>query len=236
MLHYGDMYAEDKYARARIMKYADIIAKECVQAKSLLDIGCYTGELVAHLPRTINYFGIDFDAEAIKVARAKGLAVERLDFDNNKLNFDRRFDIIVLTEILEHLVAPKKLLSQIPALLNPGGFVLVSLPNENTIYHRLMSLCGAGVDMHAFKVYKHLHLPTITQSRQLVSQYLKVIRQDYYINPSARSSRLESLGSFFILIPDCVWVLLANLFPGLFARGVIFLCIPKNNTDTTVNT
>ncbi len=76
-----------------------------------------------------------------------------------------KFDVVICTEVLEHLVDPVKMVANIKGLMNDNGVVLISLPNENSIYHRIMSLSGKGIDMCAFELYKHLHMPTISQSR-----------------------------------------------------------------------
>ena len=88
-----------------------------------------------------------------------------------------------------------------------------------------MSLLGLGIDLYPFQLYKHLHFPTIKQNIKFVSQYFKIIKKEYYINPSGKGSRFDKLGILFKLIPDFVWEKLAYLFPGCFARGIIMLCI-----------
>jgi 2-polyprenyl-3-methyl-5-hydroxy-6-metoxy-1,4-benzoquinol methylase len=226
-LHYGDVDS-DKYMRMRSEAFAKMISDKIKPGTTVLEIGCYTASLLDFLPKGVDYYGADFDEEALKIARSKGAKVNKMDFNGQDIGFNMKFDIVVCTEVLEHVLDPHKLIQKIGNLVKSDGYVLLSLPNENTIFHRLMSACGIGIDMCAFELYKHLHLPTIRQSRDFVSKYFKIVKTDYHINPSAKGSRAEKIGKLLMLLPDPFWYFLARLFPGLFARGVIFLCVPKD--------
>ena len=65
---------------------------------------------------------------------------------------------------------------------------------------------------------------SITSKVKFISKHFKIIKKEYYINPSAKGSRSEWLGTLLTKVPDSVWEKLAKMFPGLFARGVILLC------------
>lgn len=48
---------------------------------------------------------------------------------NDKLNFiDLSFDTVLLTDVLEHIYHPAKLLSEIQRVLKPGGKVIIAVP------------------------------------------------------------------------------------------------------------
>lgn len=226
-LHYGQMYSLDKYSFARILKYARIIQDRLPDGGAVLDIGCYTAPLFDILPKTIKYTGIDFDEEAIHIAQGKGAVVYKINLDEEKIDMQDKFDIVVVAEILEHLKRPKEMIMATRRLLKDDGIAIISLPNENTAYHRLLSLLGLGIDMCAFEGFKHLHLPTIRQSEAFLKKEFNILQRRYYINPSAKGSRIEKLGWLFLLVPDFIWYSLAQLSPGLFARGTIFVCSKK---------
>mgnify|MGYP005988790825 CR=1 FL=1 len=225
--HYGiDEYSEDKYIQKRIKKGCNLILPFLKKGSKVLDIGGYDGSLESYLPNDIEYHLMDFDGEALKRAKSDHNAfIRKVKFDEGKMEWEGKlFDVIFCTEVLEHLKDPHRHLKEIKKMLKPGGKLLVSLPNENMLYHRLMSLFGMGVDMMAFDLYKHLHFPTIKQSSDLLSNHFNVCSKKYYIVMSFKATRIENLGKVFNLIPDCVWQGLANVMPGMFARGTIFLC------------
>jgi 2-polyprenyl-6-hydroxyphenyl methylase/3-demethylubiquinone-9 3-methyltransferase len=45
------------------------------------------------------------------------------------LHFDQLFDLVLITEIIEHVAHPDALLSHVARLVRPGGHVLLSTPN-----------------------------------------------------------------------------------------------------------
>ncbi|MBT9165202.1 MAG: putative S-adenosylmethionine-dependent methyltransferase [candidate division WS2 bacterium] len=223
-LHYGDL-STDKYVNKRLEKYGTLLKPYLVNGKNkILEIGCYTADLLSFLPSQVEYWGIDFDDKALEIAKQRGAKIVKCHLDVDELPITDRFDIVVCTEVLEHLLNPIKMVDNIKKLMKDNGVTIISLPNENTLYHRVMSFFGKGVDMCAFELYKHLHLPTVRQSEEFVAKHFKIIKKDYYINPSAKGSRSEWLGNILTKIPDPFWEKMARLFPGLFARGVIFLC------------
>jgi 2-polyprenyl-3-methyl-5-hydroxy-6-metoxy-1,4-benzoquinol methylase len=222
-LHYNNMYEDDRYARMRLERYAAVLRDRIGPDTKLIEIGCYTAALLDYLPKGVDYCGIDFDEAALELARARGARTVTSHLDTESFPVIEKFDIAICTEVLEHLVNPAGTLEKIKGLLNDDGLLLVSLPNENTIYHRIMSLLGKGTDMCAFELYKHLHLPTVVQSRNFLAAHFEIIEESYYINPSAKGSRTEWLGTVVSFVPDFVWNSLADKLPGLFARGTIFL-------------
>jgi 2-polyprenyl-3-methyl-5-hydroxy-6-metoxy-1,4-benzoquinol methylase len=226
-LHYGNVDT-DKYMRMRSEAFARMISPKLKSNSKILEIGCYMASLLDFLPKGVDYYGVDFDDAAIEAARNKGAKVKKVDFNNQDIDFGEKFDIVVCTEVLEHLMDPHKLMQKIRRLVKDDGYVLISLPNENMIYHRLMSFFGIGIDMCAFELYKHLHLPTIKQNRNFVQKYFRIIKTDYHINPSAKGSRIEIIGKLLTIFPDVFWYTLAKMFPGLFARGIILLCKKQN--------
>jgi SAM-dependent methyltransferase len=113
----------------------------------VLDVGCGSGVTGAHLRDLGNVvWGID---SAPEVA---GPATERLDrFIPGDVTSpevlagalgEERFDVIVFADVLEHLSDPVRVLRTYRRYLNPGGSVLVSVPNVAVWHVRLGLLAG----------------------------------------------------------------------------------------------
>jgi len=225
---YGIGYTQDPYVRQKYQIATRLLQPFLKEGVEVLDIGGYSGDILEFLPINVKYHVIDIDRKALKIAKERGANTKLKDLDSEPLDFDGKvFDIIMCNDVLEHLRHPKIILEQIKNLLNKNGIVLVSLPNENTFYHRLLSLLGIGLDQEAFNIGKHLHFPTIKQSRIFLSRYFIIFNHHYYISISGRDSKIEQISFIFRLLPDRFWYFLARVWPSLFARGTIFLCRPK---------
>lgn len=212
---------EDKYSKIRLQTAANLIKPYLKDSVKILDIGSYTSDLLKILPQGIDYYGVDNDAEALKIAKERGAKTCRIDIESQKIPFENKgFDIIIAAEILEHLKDPEKIMSQIKDLLKPDGVVLISLPNECTLMHRINVLFGRGIDGTAFAPHYHMHFPTISQDDELVGKYFRIIEKRYWVH-------LGDGGAEKILskITLKFWYGLVNLFPALFARGIIYLCV-----------
>ena len=227
-LHYGNL-EQDPYVRKRLQQYLAYIIDHIAHETTILDVGGYMGDMLLLLSQNCDkhfiYHLVDFDDKALEIAEQRGAYTYKVHFDTESIDKyfpGKQFDVILCTEVLEHLLDPHRHLAKIKELLQDNGLCIISLPNENSIFHRLMSVIGCGVDQCAFELYKHLHLPTIAQSRKFVSRYFKIEVISYYINPSLKGSRGSGFGKILMFFPDAFWDFLAATMPGLFARGVIF--------------
>ena len=101
----------------------------------LLDVGCGNGEFL-ELARLSGWgvVGVDFDPNAVKVARSRGLDVRQGSvevIDPAK----ERFDGITLSHVIEHVHDPLAVLRQCHALLKLGGWIWIETPNIDAQGH-----------------------------------------------------------------------------------------------------
>jgi SAM-dependent methyltransferase len=97
-------------------------------ARRVLDLGCATGALGAGLDATVVGIERDPDFAASAARRLDRVLVADLE----SVDFARlgRFDCVVAADVLEHLADPWGVLRRAVAdALEPGGTVVVSLPN-----------------------------------------------------------------------------------------------------------
>src|SRR5918995_6059799 len=70
--------------------------------RSLLDVGCGIGNFVAFaIAQSVAAYGVDVDAEAVSVARSRGLTVCQSD-DLDTMLPDQSVDAITLLDVIEH--------------------------------------------------------------------------------------------------------------------------------------
>jgi SAM-dependent methyltransferase len=151
---------------------------------SILEPGCGTGGNFAMLARRGHLFALDADESAVTFARARGLAqVERGALPAQIPFGDRRFDLIVMTDVLEHLDDEAGALRALRARLRFGGWLLMTVPaipwlwsdHDVTHHHRrryganeLRTLVrGAGLDVTYLSYYNFILFPLIAGARIL---------------------------------------------------------------------
>ncbi|MCX5713511.1 MAG: class I SAM-dependent methyltransferase, partial [Candidatus Omnitrophica bacterium] len=219
-LIYGDMYNQDPYVRKRFAECCRLLEPFIKKGIKILDIGCYTADILNVIKEQVDYLGIDSDKEALKIAKMRGAKILEIDFEKQGIPLDQKFDIVIATEILEHLKDPQELLNQIKLLLKDDAVVLVSLPNECTLYHRIKVVFGQGIDGTGFAPHYHLHFPTMRQNHQFISKNFRIIKVQYWAHADVGGLA----GKLFKMIPQTFWSALADFSPSLFARGAIYLC------------
>lgn len=62
----------------------------------VLDVGCYTADLLKFLPPSVDYYGIDNDENALEIVKKRGAKVIKLDLENEEITIDQEFDISFL--------------------------------------------------------------------------------------------------------------------------------------------
>jgi len=112
--------------------------------QTLLDIGCGGGAFGAAVKATMpcSVVGVTYSEAEGRLARQNldHVAVADLNhFDPTSLG---QFDCIVCSHVLEHLHEPQQVLARLRACLNPGGRLLVALPNVLFWKQRLQFMRG----------------------------------------------------------------------------------------------
>ncbi len=103
----------------------------------LLEIGCGDGLLLDELKTDFNVEGIDISEAAINIAQ-KLIDKRKLKLMNiEKENMNRKYDIILAFNVLEHLRNPKKTITKIKGALKSGGIFIFSVPNNYGIFGTL---------------------------------------------------------------------------------------------------
>jgi 2-polyprenyl-3-methyl-5-hydroxy-6-metoxy-1,4-benzoquinol methylase len=103
-----------------------------LKGMEVLDIGCGWGQaLLAFQEKGMICYGFDPAPEGVEYASKKGLNVVRAGMEKMDVFDGKRFDVVTLTDVLEHLSDPVSVLKEIRTrLLKPGGILFIDVPNE----------------------------------------------------------------------------------------------------------
>ena len=132
-------------ARRQADMLAGILATSGEQAR-ILDVGCgdgfATGVAAAKLPGH-RFAGLDWSAPSLRLARGRGLAVLRAGLDARLPVRSASVDVVIMSEVIEHLVDTDSAIEEAHRVLKPGGSLLLSTPNLAAWYNR--ALLAAGI-------------------------------------------------------------------------------------------
>ncbi len=107
----------------------------------VLDAGCGFATTSQHIQRLGNRVtGIESNAAAVAVARTR--IAEVIEADLELFDANRKFDVILFADVLEHLAWPIGVLRRYTEMLKERGTVIVSLPNVGLWSVRLGLLFG----------------------------------------------------------------------------------------------
>ena len=177
-------------------KVKNFIKQTNKQSKpNILEIGCGIGYLLNYLSEIGNTTGIDISDEAISIAKNNFPTVDfrKINIIENPNYFkDKKFDIIIFDNIIEHLLdKDRDMLLQIVKsnLLNDGGQVIFLYANP---FHPVQLIWGAMTRKVLFDP-THVHNWT-------VKQFIKVVEKDFKIINKEKTSpftKWVSIGKYF---------------------------------------
>ncbi|MFC1625808.1 class I SAM-dependent methyltransferase [Patescibacteria group bacterium] len=126
--------SRENKARQMVNILEDYFGNRSLKTLNLLDVGSSTGIIDNYLSNKFSHVtGIDIDKNAIKYA-SDNFKKGNLKFmlgDVMKLSFaDNFFDVVVCTQIYEHIPNPKIMFDEIYRVLKPGGVCFLAAINK----------------------------------------------------------------------------------------------------------
>lgn len=159
---YDELYGSGEMSLSR--NYSDkfpllehVLAPE-VRDRTVLDFGCGPGRLSLMLARHARQVhGVDYAAPGVEMATllARVASVDNATFACGDLQAvlaeDRRWDVIVLAGVLEHLEQPREQLGALARRLTPGGLLCLQTPSfanfRGDVYNTLGTLLALPMSL-----------------------------------------------------------------------------------------
>lgn len=114
--------------------------------RKLLDVGCAHGWFLETARQRFDVLGIEPDEFVAGRTQARGLPV-RVGFFPDVLGDHEKFDVVVFNDVIEHLPDIRAAVAAVNLHLNPGGLLVLNLPNSRGFFYRtskLLSRFGWG--------------------------------------------------------------------------------------------
>lgn len=148
----SSFYSDDKLAELKI-----------------IDVGCGGGILTESLTKiSKNVYGIDVNEKCIEIAKDHAKK-SRINVNYESVNTksliedNKKFDVVVLMEVVEHVQDYKDLIKDCIFLLKDGGIIFISTINRNIksfVFSILIAECLLGVvpkETHKFEMFCKPH-------------------------------------------------------------------------------
>lgn len=134
--------------------------------KRVLEVGCASGVQTRILKERqhCTVTGIEINAEAAKSAEpfCEYLVIGDLEtLDLGAAIGDRRYDVITIADVLEHLRNPGQVLRQLTHFLDEGGYIVASIPN---VVHAglILDMANGRFDYRPYGLLDDTHLRFFT--------------------------------------------------------------------------
>src|SRR5262249_44145667 len=137
--HFLDQAQERNFwFRSRNRLFADLVRQWFSQARTVLEIGCGTGYVLANLREVLpqpHLTGSEGPRVGLEyAARRLGPGVDLMQMDAQAIPFSEEFDLIAACDVLEHLEDDTGSLAEIYRALKPGGGALLSVPQHPQLW------------------------------------------------------------------------------------------------------
>lgn len=113
----------------------------------LLDVGCGDGRFLNRM-RGLGWdvCGVDFDAKAVEMVRQRhGLDVRAGELASHRFP-DATFDALTMSHVIEHVFDPVALLTEARRILKPGGRLVATTPNNQSLGRQIFQTSWFGMD------------------------------------------------------------------------------------------
>jgi 2-polyprenyl-3-methyl-5-hydroxy-6-metoxy-1,4-benzoquinol methylase len=159
---YGFTSAHEGHMHERFMPHVFALAKVLHPGMRVLDVGCGNGFICGEfLKQGCCVVGIDLSPQGIEIARRvhPNSRFELLPADDKLLENlrEKPFDLVVSTEVVEHLYAPRSYAKGCFGALKPGGRFICTTPYHGYLKNLALALAGKW-DAHANPLWDGGHI------------------------------------------------------------------------------
>jgi SAM-dependent methyltransferase len=135
--HLPDVEGESFWFRSRNQLIAWALRKYLPEARSLLEVGCGTGFVLAGLRRELprlELAGGELSYAGLATARKRLPDVQLYQMDARSIPFDREFDVVCAFDVLEHVDDDEEAIRAMARATVDGGGVILTVPQHPSLW------------------------------------------------------------------------------------------------------
>lgn len=171
---------DKKFLQAKSNYKYDFIKPFLKNKKSILEIGCSTGEFL-EVCKIQNYIveGIEISAKAVEICRQKNLPVIVGDsYTLSKLS--EKYDVVVGFDVIEHLTDIGDFVNNVYNILNKDGIIIVETPNFNSLLRILNPKKWIGYNQYHLTYFNPFNLNMLFAKSRFKNIYMNTSSLDIY--------------------------------------------------------
>jgi 2-polyprenyl-3-methyl-5-hydroxy-6-metoxy-1,4-benzoquinol methylase len=196
------------FVRAYSLRWKHQLINKLQEKSDLLDFGCGTGEFMQHMKK--NGWRVT-GLEPNEAARTKAQANSLTTIYASEKEIDKSFDVITLWHVLEHLIEPDKTIALLKNKLNPGGVLIIAVPNHWSFdgQHYGQHWAGYDVPRHLWHFNQKSMVLLLQHHGLHVKQIIPMKLDAYYV--SMLSEQYKKNGAFLSFIKGMWYGFHSNL-------------------------
>ena len=134
------------------------LVKKLPAVRSICDLGCGNGHISGRLA-ALGYevTGVDASASGIQIARRTFPGVQFVNALIDRNLKPGNFDLVISSDVIEHLYRPSDLLEATVSQLKPGGHVLLGTPYHGYLKNLVLAATGK-MDAHFSALHDGGHI------------------------------------------------------------------------------
>jgi 2-polyprenyl-3-methyl-5-hydroxy-6-metoxy-1,4-benzoquinol methylase len=185
--HWSTEHAANGASGEGLAKKIIAIVKQFDDARTICDLGCGNGYISGRLS-TLGYevTGVDASRSGLGIARRE---YPRVKFVGAQIDGQLRsrldrsaFDLVISSDVIEHLYRPADLLDAAAQLLKPGGPLIVGTPYHGYLKNLVLALAGK-MDAHFSVLHDggHIKFFSVKTLTQLIESHsFTDVRFEFY--------------------------------------------------------
>jgi 2-polyprenyl-3-methyl-5-hydroxy-6-metoxy-1,4-benzoquinol methylase len=208
------LYQEKKTRRKSITVLNELKRLGISKNAKILEIGASYGFFMK-IANDVGFetYGLEMSERACEYAKNEfGIEIENSSLGESQfVQNSHSFDAVILLDVIEHVTDPSEMISQIESVLNPGGFVVITTPNIESLEFKFFGKYWEWISPPAHLFYFSKRTLANLLRHKMEISYVKTFKGD--------SGGNIVFHGIYSLLKIIYWSPIGKLFGGFSGKG-----------------